>query len=222
MTPPAATVPDARLAVAAGELAMATEPPLTVQGRKLGRLMTLPAQLLLVFIFAFPALMQIYVSLTWWGPLDGTSWIYAYQSFAWFDNYVELISSSRLWEAIGRTMLILIVVVPAEFVIGFGLAILFVDSFPGKRVFYSILLTPMMVVPDRTTTELSGIKAIVRSVGPVVVLRVWSWSERAKLVAAPSALPPPMPWAGAAATLLCLWSAREKLADTPSAAVSSG
>jgi len=120
---------------------------LAARGRKLGLLMTLPAQLLLVFIFAFPALMQIYISLTWWTPGDGTIWIYAYESFVWFDNYVELVTSERLWEPIGRTMLILIVVVPVEFVIGLGLAVLFVDSFPGKRVFYSILLTPMMVVP---------------------------------------------------------------------------
>lgn len=136
MSAPATTAKDAAGAV-----------DLAARGRKLGLLMTLPAQLLLVFIFAFPALMQIYISLTWWTPGDGTIWIYAYESFVWFDNYVELITSERLWEPIGRTMLILIVVVPVEFVIGFGLAILFVDSFPGKRVFYSILLTPMMVVP---------------------------------------------------------------------------
>jgi multiple sugar transport system permease protein len=136
MSAPATTAKDAAGAV-----------DLAARGRKLGLLMTLPAQLLLVFIFAFPALMQIYISLTWWTPGDGTIWIYAYESFVWFDNYVVLITSERLWEPIGRTMLILIVVVPVEFVIGFGLAVLFVDSFPGKRVFYSILLTPMMVVP---------------------------------------------------------------------------
>lgn len=136
MSAPATTAKDAAGAV-----------DLAARGRKLGLLMTLPAQLLLVFIFAFPALMQIYISLTWWTPGDGTIWIYAYESFVWFDNYVELITSERLWEPIGRTMLILIVVVPVEFVIGLGLAVLFVDSFPGKRVFYSILLTPMMVVP---------------------------------------------------------------------------
>ncbi len=129
------------------EPALGGEAALAKQGRRLGLLMTLPAQLLLVFIFAFPLLMQVYVSMTWWGPLDGTSWIHAYQSFAWFDNYIELVFSARLWESIGRTALIMIVVVPVEFLIGFGLAILFVDSFVGKRVFYSILLMPMMIVP---------------------------------------------------------------------------
>lgn len=71
----------------------------------------------------------------------------AYESFAWFDNYVVLLGSARLWGAIHRTMTILVVVVPVEFLIGLGLATLFVDSFPGKRIFYSILLMPMMVVP---------------------------------------------------------------------------
>jgi multiple sugar transport system permease protein len=130
-------------------MADAAKPELDLaqQGRKLGVWMTLPAQLLLVFIVVFPLLMQLYVSMTWWGPLDGTPWYQAYESFAWFDNYYELVISSRLWESIGRTALIMIVVIPVEFLIGFGLAILFVDSFAGKRVFYSILLMPMMIVP---------------------------------------------------------------------------
>ena len=37
--------------------------------------------------------------------------------------------------------------VPIEFMLGLGLATLFMDDFRGKRVFYSILLMPMMVVP---------------------------------------------------------------------------
>ncbi len=41
----------------------------------------------------------------------------------------------------------MIVVVPAEFFLGLGLAYLFIDRFPGRKLFYSILLTPMMIVP---------------------------------------------------------------------------
>jgi multiple sugar transport system permease protein len=37
--------------------------------------------------------------------------------------------------------------VPVEFLLGLGLAILFVDNFPGRRLLYSVLLVPMMVVP---------------------------------------------------------------------------
>jgi len=120
---------------------------LAAQGRQLGTLMILPAQLLLLFIVAFPLLMQIYISMTYWGPTDGVSWVYAYQSLNWFDNYVTFFTDGGLWAAIARTLFIMVVAVPLEFVLGLGLATLFVDNFPGRRIFYSILLTPMMVVP---------------------------------------------------------------------------
>lgn len=134
---------------AVGTEAIAETKPrsLDAQRKRLGLFMTLPAQLLLLFIVAFPLVMQVYVSLTFWSPLDGEEWYYAYRSFTWFYNYFDLITNERLWDAIGRTMFIMAVVVPVEFLIGFGLATLFVDSFPGKRFFYSILIMPMMVVP---------------------------------------------------------------------------
>ena len=140
------TAPATEAGAAGDETAIAAT-SLSQQGKRLGIFMTLPAQLLLVFVVAFPLVMQLYVSATWWGPLDGESWVHAYKSFNWFDNYFDLATNPRLWETIGRTVLIMAVAVPMEFLIGFGLAIVFVDSFPGKRIFYSILLTPMMMVP---------------------------------------------------------------------------
>jgi len=132
-----------------GEVLTAARPTnnLAAQGRRLGTLMILPAQLLLLFIVVFPLLMQIYISLTYWGPTDGVSWIYAYQSLNLFSNYVTFFTDSGLWAAIARTLFIMAVAVPLEFLLGLGLATLFVDNFPGRRIFYSILLTPMMVVP---------------------------------------------------------------------------
>ena len=120
---------------------------LAEQGRRLAVLMTLPAQLLLLFIVLFPLFMQIYISLTYWGPTDGFDWIYAYRSANWFDNYVGFFTDDELLSSVLRTLGIMAVAVPLEFLFGFGLAILFVDSFPGRRLFYSIMLTPMMVVP---------------------------------------------------------------------------
>jgi len=120
---------------------------LALQGRRLGTLMVLPAQLLLLFIVIFPLLMQIYISMTNWGPTDGVSWIEAYRSLNWFDNYVTFFTDGELLASIARTLFIMAVAVPLEFLLGLGLAMLFVDNFPGRRIFYSILLTPMMVVP---------------------------------------------------------------------------
>jgi multiple sugar transport system permease protein len=120
------------------------------QGRRLGKLMIAPAIALLVFIVVFPLLMQIYISLTYWGPTEGTGWPLAYRSLNWFDNYVRFFTDGEAWGSILRTLLIMAVAVPLEFAFGLGLATLFVGSFPGRRIFYSILLTPMMIVPAVT------------------------------------------------------------------------
>jgi multiple sugar transport system permease protein len=117
------------------------------ESAKLGFRLTLPAQILVLFISVFPLLMQLYISLTDWSPLSGLSWTDAWSMWNNFANYSDLMSDSRLWAALGRTALVMAVCVPVEFLLGLGLATLFMDDFPGKRVAYSILIMPMMVVP---------------------------------------------------------------------------
>jgi len=116
------------------------------QGR-LGFWFLLPTVLLLLFIVVFPFLMQVYLSVTSWTPLDGTPWYLAYEGFTWIQQFFTVFADGRLWGAILRTLVIMVVVVPVEFLLGLGLAYVFVDRFPGRKLFYSILLTPMMVVP---------------------------------------------------------------------------
>jgi multiple sugar transport system permease protein len=118
------------------------------EGAQLGFRLTLPAQVLVLFISVFPLLMQLYISLTDWSPLAGTSWPQAWQMWNGFANYADLLGDGRLWSALGRTAVVMAVCVPVEFLLGLGLATLFADEFPGKRVFYSILIMPMMVVPS--------------------------------------------------------------------------
>lgn len=117
------------------------------EAAKLGFRLTLPAQLLVLFIAAFPLLMQLYISLTDWSPLSGMPWWRAWELWNTFANFTDLATDGRFWGAIWRTAIVMAVCVPAEFLLGLALATLFVDEFPGKRVFYSILLMPMMVVP---------------------------------------------------------------------------
>ncbi|NEY91809.1 carbohydrate ABC transporter permease [Tabrizicola oligotrophica] len=116
-------------------------------GAGLGLRLTLPAQVLVLFISLFPLLMQLYISLTDWSPLSGMAWPRAWEFWNTFANYLDLVSDDRLWSALGRTALVMAVCVPLEFGLGLALATLFVDDFPGKRVAYSILIMPMMVVP---------------------------------------------------------------------------
>jgi len=117
------------------------------ESARLGLRLTLPAQVLVLFISVFPLLMQLYISLTDWSPLSGLAWPRAWEMWNTFANYSDLLSDNRLWSALGRTLLVMAICVPVEFLLGLGLAILFADNFPGKRLLYSILIMPMMVVP---------------------------------------------------------------------------
>ncbi|SFT58409.1 carbohydrate ABC transporter membrane protein 1, CUT1 family [Mesorhizobium sp. YR577] len=117
------------------------------ESTRLGFRLTLPAQILVLFIAVFPLLMQLYISLTDWSPLSGLNWWSAWELWNGFANYSDLASDNRFWGALWRTAVVMVVCVPAEFLLGLALATLFADDFPGKRFFYSILLMPMMVVP---------------------------------------------------------------------------
>lgn len=118
-----------------------------LDGRKLGFWLAAPAVMMLIFIVIFPLAMQFYLSLTWWTPLDGVRWYRAYESFNIGDNYLRLLTDGALWAALGRTFLLMIVAIPAQFMLGLGLAYLFMEQFVGRKLFYSIILTPMMIVP---------------------------------------------------------------------------
>lgn len=122
-------------------------PAHNAEAARLGLRLTLPAQILVLFIAVFPLLMQLYISLTDWSPLSGVQWWNAWQLWNGLANYPDLAADARFWSALWRTFIVMIVCVPAEFLLGLALAILFADDFLGKRIFYSILLMPMMVVP---------------------------------------------------------------------------
>ncbi|TPI60844.1 sugar ABC transporter permease [Mesorhizobium sp. B3-1-7] len=132
------------------EMGARTKPATPDEGSRLGFRLTLPAQILVLFISAFPLLMQLYISVTDWSPLSGVGWWNAWGMWNSFANYTDLAADTRFWSALQRTAIVMLVCVPAEFLLGLALATLFADEFPGKRIFYSILLMPMMVVPAVT------------------------------------------------------------------------
>ena len=149
------------------------------RARRIGGLATLPAQLLLIFIIAFPTVVTIYISLTWWTPLDGTSWLQAHESWQWFDNYAEIFVDAKLGSAIWLTLKIVAIAVALQFLLGFGLAVLFVDKFAFKPLYYTLLLLPMMVVP-----AVSGYMFLIlfQSTGPINQFVSWITGEPFELV----------------------------------------
>jgi multiple sugar transport system permease protein len=137
------SAPSSRTA-SAGKL---TEAMGDAQSRRVGRLTTWPAQALLMFIVLFPTIVTVYVSLTAWTPLDGKPWTQAYKTFWWFENYWEILSDRKLFAALGRTLFIVIIAVGFQVLFGLGLALLFVNNFRARPLYYTLILMPMMVVP---------------------------------------------------------------------------
>ena len=149
------------------------------RARRIGGLATLPAQLLLIFIIAFPTVVTIYISLTWWTPLDGTSWLQAHESWQWFDNYAEIFVDAKLGSAIWLTLKIVAIAVALQFLLGFGLDVFFVDTLAFKPLYYTLLLLPMMVVP-----AVSGYMFLIlfQSTGPINQFVSWITGEPFELV----------------------------------------
>jgi multiple sugar transport system permease protein len=117
--------------------------------RRFAFMLISPAQLLLYFIMVFPLTVVMYLSFSTYSPIaaQGKNWWDAHLFWTWTNNYTNIFADSQFWQAILRTVLLVGVAVPLEFLIGLGLALLFVDKFPLKSLFRTVYLIPMMVVP---------------------------------------------------------------------------
>jgi multiple sugar transport system permease protein len=106
----------------------------------------IPIEIVLMFLLIFPLIVEIWVSLTNWTPLLGTNWWHA--KFVGLKNYYQIIfKDSRFIMAVLRTILIATVCVVVELSLGLFYGLLFVRDFRGKKIFVSLLLLPMMIIP---------------------------------------------------------------------------
>jgi multiple sugar transport system permease protein len=173
---------------------------LAEQQIRMAKWFTVPSHLLLAFIVIFPLIMQVYISLTWWTPMEGNQWYLAYQDWNWFDNYIQIFKDKALWAAIGRTLLFVFICVPIEFALGLLLAMAFYEKVPLQNVIYSIVLIPMMVVPaiagymfylifQQTgplntlmsyiypgALEINWLNNVTRSFFAIVIADIWQWT----------------------------------------------
>jgi multiple sugar transport system permease protein len=105
----------------------------------------LPAQVISVLVLIIPLLVALYMSFTDWSPTRG-----ALSNASWLGllNFQELLfEENRFLEAVARTLVLAVVCLSLEFALGLGLAVLFQRSFPGKKALFSVMLTPMMILP---------------------------------------------------------------------------
>lgn len=62
-------------------------------------------------------------------------------------NYARLFSDQRLWESLLHTVLFTLVALPLELVLGYFLAVLFLEKLPFKQILVAIILLPTIISP---------------------------------------------------------------------------
>ena len=111
----------------------------------IGRVLTLPGQMVSVLVLVVPLSVAFYMSFTDWSPTRGSLFDAV---FVGLENYWELlVYDTRFVEAVVRTLFLTVVCLSLEFTLGLGLAVLFLRQFRGKSLLFSAFLTPMMVLP---------------------------------------------------------------------------
>lgn len=102
-----------------------------------------PTALLFLFIFVFPIVFVVWVSLFRWNMLKPQ----AGMRFVGLGNFTDLLSDSMFWESFWVTVRFVVFSVPIGIVLGLALALLLNRAYRGKKWIQSLLLTPMMVAP---------------------------------------------------------------------------
>jgi multiple sugar transport system permease protein len=111
-----------------------------------------PVQGLFALLLLPNALLLVYLSLLSWRITRGAWWN---APFTGLDSFLNALGDERFLWAVGRTFGFAAVAVPLELLLGFGLALLCREPFRGRRVYTTVFLLPMMIVPAVVGYDLS-------------------------------------------------------------------
>jgi multiple sugar transport system permease protein len=103
--------------------------------------MIVPAVLVILLIGLFPIIHTLIVSVQNMTMMDEDT------SFHGLVHYEALVSDRRFWSSLGHTLLIIAIALPAELLLGLALAHLFLERMPGKQIFVSLLVMPVVISP---------------------------------------------------------------------------
>jgi len=126
--------------------------PLTSSARRRSRywlrfniMLVLPAQLTIMAVVVVPTLIILWLAITDWQPTQAIAWFEAEP--VWFWNFYDLWYDDRFTGAVLRTLFVVGVCVSVELGLALGLALLFLDEWPWRRIAVSVIILPMMIVP---------------------------------------------------------------------------
>ncbi len=104
-------------------------------------LLIAPAVFIILLIGLYPLIKLIVGSFQNISMFDNDT---SYQGFV---NYTRLFEDERLWESLLHTVLFTAVALPIELVLGYLLALLFLEKLPFKQTFVAIILLPTVISP---------------------------------------------------------------------------
>lgn len=112
---------------------------------QLATLFLLPTMALLIFMNVFPLLWSLYLSFTNYNANRDPSWTEA--EWVGLENYQEILVDERVWERFVVSAYFVVPAVLAQFILGFGIALLLNRSFKGRGIITTAILVPMMLSP---------------------------------------------------------------------------
>jgi multiple sugar transport system permease protein len=100
-------------------------------------------EVLFILVILIPFILTIYISLLKWRanrPFETAT-------FSGLENYEAVLSTDLFWQSLGRTFYFAGMAVAFELVVGFVLAMLVNQCTMSKKLYTTIFLLPMMIVP---------------------------------------------------------------------------
>lgn len=113
-----------------------------MQDYRLKMMFIMPTMILLIVMNIFPLLWSLILSFTKYSAIAPES-----PDFVGTENYVQLLSDASTWSYFRTTAYFVVLAVSAQFIIGFGLALLLNRDFKGKSIITPLMLVPMMLSP---------------------------------------------------------------------------
>lgn len=112
---------------------------LVFEKKVLPYLLILPVIIVLVFVFAYPLIMNLWISFNSWG-------ITGREHFVGIRNYLKMFSDQIFMKSLGNTFLIVVIALPVEFILGYILAE-FLMKIKKRNIWVTLLMLPMMLCP---------------------------------------------------------------------------
>ncbi len=109
--------------------------------RNFKQLLVAPSIFLMLLVGVFPLLYLIMVS------FQGITMTENNTDFVGLQNYAYLAKDKRMWQALGHTIIFLLIALPIELILGLAMAQLFLDKLPGRQIFIALLVLPVVISP---------------------------------------------------------------------------